>query len=102
MLKKIKLKDAVGTRLSHDITEIRPGEFKGPAELNVASGIVLENASVLNITGNTFSRLDTPAVMMMGNPAKKVLCQGNLLVNTEGGFEGLEESLVSANLKVED
>ena len=31
MLKKIKLKDAVGTNLAHDITEIRPGEFKGPA-----------------------------------------------------------------------
>jgi len=31
MLKKIKLKDAVGTELAHDITEIRPGEFKGAA-----------------------------------------------------------------------
>ena len=31
MLKRIKLKDAVGTELAHDITEIRPGEFKGPA-----------------------------------------------------------------------
>ncbi len=31
MLKKINAKDAVGTRLAHDITEIRPGEFKGPA-----------------------------------------------------------------------
>jgi hypothetical protein len=31
MLKKVKLKDAVGTKLAHDITEIRPGEFKGPA-----------------------------------------------------------------------
>ena len=31
MLKKIKLQDAVGSRLTHDITEIRPGEFKGPA-----------------------------------------------------------------------
>ena len=31
MLKKIKLEDAVGTRLAHDITEIRPGEFKGAA-----------------------------------------------------------------------
>ena len=31
MLKKIKLKNAVGTKLAHDITEIRPGEFKGPA-----------------------------------------------------------------------
>lgn len=31
MLKKIDVKKAVGTRLAHDITEIRPGEFKGPA-----------------------------------------------------------------------
>jgi len=31
LLKKIKLQDAVGTRLAHDITEIRPGEFKGAA-----------------------------------------------------------------------
>ena len=31
MKKAIKLKDAVGTKLAHDITEIRPGEFKGPA-----------------------------------------------------------------------
>ncbi|SPD74131.1 Molybdenum cofactor cytidylyltransferase [uncultured Desulfobacterium sp.] len=31
MKKTIKLKDAVGTELAHDITEIRPGEFKGPA-----------------------------------------------------------------------
>jgi molybdenum cofactor synthesis domain-containing protein len=31
MLKKIKFTDAVGTKLAHDITEIRPGEFKGPA-----------------------------------------------------------------------
>ena len=31
MLKKIELQEAVGTKLAHDITEIRPGEFKGPA-----------------------------------------------------------------------
>ena len=31
MLKKITLQEAVGTQLAHDITEIRPGEFKGPA-----------------------------------------------------------------------
>ena len=31
MLKKVKLKDAVGTKLAHDMTEIRPGEFKGAA-----------------------------------------------------------------------
>jgi hypothetical protein len=31
MLKKVKLKDAVGTKLAHDVTEIRAGEFKGAA-----------------------------------------------------------------------
>lgn len=31
MLRKVPMKDAVGEPLSHDITEIRPGEFKGPA-----------------------------------------------------------------------
>jgi molybdenum cofactor synthesis domain-containing protein len=31
MIKAISLEEAVGTQLAHDITEIRPGEFKGPA-----------------------------------------------------------------------
>jgi len=31
MLKTIPLEDAVGHVLAHDITEIRPGDFKGPA-----------------------------------------------------------------------
>ncbi len=31
MLKTIELNAAVGTQLAHDVTEIRPGEFKGPA-----------------------------------------------------------------------
>jgi len=31
VLKKIGLKEAVGSKLVHDITEIRPGEFKGAA-----------------------------------------------------------------------
>ncbi len=31
MIKTIKLEEAVGIELAHDITEIRPGEFKGPA-----------------------------------------------------------------------
>jgi molybdenum cofactor synthesis domain-containing protein len=31
MIKTISLQEAVGTKLAHDITEIRPGEFKGPA-----------------------------------------------------------------------
>ncbi len=31
MFKTIRVEDAVGETLSHDITEIRPGEFKGAA-----------------------------------------------------------------------
>jgi len=31
VLKKMRLQEAVGSKLAHDITEIRPGEFKGPA-----------------------------------------------------------------------
>ncbi len=31
MLKKMRLQEAIGSKLAHDITEIRPGEFKGPA-----------------------------------------------------------------------
>jgi molybdenum cofactor synthesis domain-containing protein len=30
-VRKIRVEDAVGLHLAHDITEIRPGEFKGPA-----------------------------------------------------------------------
>jgi hypothetical protein len=28
---KIKVEEAVGTCLAHDITEVRPGEYKGPS-----------------------------------------------------------------------
>ena len=31
MIKTVKVEDAVGLKLAHDITEIRPGEFKGAA-----------------------------------------------------------------------
>ncbi len=31
MIKIVKLEEAVGTKLAHDLTEIRPGDFKGPA-----------------------------------------------------------------------
>lgn len=39
MIQVVKIEDAVGFPLAHDITEIRPGEFKGPAFLK---GQVLE------------------------------------------------------------
>ncbi len=33
MIEVVRIEDAVGRALAHDITEIRPGEFKGPAFL---------------------------------------------------------------------
>ena len=33
MIQVVKIEEAVGYPLAHDITEIRPGEFKGPAFL---------------------------------------------------------------------
>lgn len=73
------------------------GEFKGKVEDNVASGIVLKGASVLNINGNTFSNLSTPALTIEGKAARQVVFSNNLLINTEGGFDKLEESKVEGN-----
>lgn len=43
---QIRVEDAVGTRLAHDITEIRPGEFKGPAFMR---GHKIEEADVCHL-----------------------------------------------------
>ena len=40
MIQVVKLEEAIGYPLAHDITEIRPGEFKGPA---FHRGHILEN-----------------------------------------------------------
>ena len=31
MLRKVKLDEAIGLALGHDVTKVVPGEFKGPA-----------------------------------------------------------------------
>ncbi|MDL2269125.1 molybdopterin-binding protein [Desulfosarcina sp. OttesenSCG-928-A07] len=43
---RIRVEDAIGTRLAHDITEIRPGEFKGPA---FTRGHKVEEADVCHL-----------------------------------------------------
>ena len=70
-------------------------------EDNVASGILLEGASALNICGNTFSNLSTKALTLEGNPSKQIIFSGNLMINTEGGFEGLLDSRTEGNLSIE-
>ena len=76
---------------------IGEGEFKGKPEDNVASGIVLEDASALNITGNTFSNLSTKALSLEGKPARQVVFSGNLLINTECGCGELQDSKADGN-----
>ncbi len=78
------------------------GEFKGKPEDNVASGILLESASGLNISGNTFSNLSTKALTTEGKPARQIVFSGNLLINTEGGHENLQDSKVGGNHSVTD
>ena len=73
------------------------GEIKGKPDDNEASGIVLESASALNISGNTFYNLSTTALTIEGKPARQVVFSGNLMINTEGGFEGLKDSKTSGN-----
>ena len=53
-MKKIKTKEAVGTKLAHDITEIRPGEFKGPA---FREGHTVRMAKESDSTGSAFPYL---------------------------------------------
>ncbi len=76
---------------------IGEGKFKGKAEDNVASGIVLKSASALNISGNTFSNLSTKALTTEGKAARQIVFSGNLMINTEGGYENLQDSKVEGN-----
>lgn len=78
------------------------GESKGRPEDNVASGIVLESASALNISGNTFSNLSTKALTTVGKPGRQIVFSGNLMINTEGGFEGLQDSKLEGNHVIEE
>ena len=46
MLESIDLEDAVGLVLAHDITEIRPGEYKGPA---FQKGHIIKEADICHL-----------------------------------------------------
>lgn len=53
-------------------------EHKNPLQIDTASGIVLESAADVAITGNTFTGLDTQAVKATGG-SRKILVTGNIL-----------------------
>jgi molybdenum cofactor synthesis domain-containing protein len=108
LLTKIRVEDAVGTFLAHDVTEIRPGEFKGPAfqkghkvqhkdlcrlmrmgkrhlyVLDLKEGQVHEDDAVFELA----SVLAGPGVTFSGQPKEgklqlKAAYNGLLKVNTE-------------------
>ncbi len=54
MLRKVPVQKAVGTRLAHDITEIRPGEFKGAA-FKKGHTVCNDDICRLQKLGKTFS-----------------------------------------------
>ena len=58
----------------------RPAEGKTPMHIDEGSGILLERASHINITGNTFSGLSTAAVWTVG-PCRSLLITSNLLTD---------------------
>ena len=73
MLRKIKLQEAVGTKLAHDITEIRPGEFKGPA-FNKGHTVCNEDLCHLQKLGkNNLYVIDLEADEIHENQAASIL-----------------------------
>lgn len=76
MLKKIKLENAVGTRLAHDITEISPGTFKGPA---FRKGHEVCNADICHLQKlgkNHLYLIDLADDEIHENEAAAILAQG--------------------------
>lgn len=114
-LKKISVKDAVGTRLAHDITEVRPGEFKGPAfkrgdrveekdlchlmrlgknhlyVMDLGEDQVHEDDAVMELASN----LAGPGVTFGGNPSEGKL---QLKADVQGLFKVNVEALLDFNM----
>ncbi len=114
-LKKISVHDAVGTTLAHDITEVRPGEFKGPSfkrgdvvqekdlchlmrlgknhlyVLDLDENQVHEDDAVLELA----SALAGPGVSFGGNPSEGKL---QLKADVQGLFKVNVEALIDFNM----
>ncbi len=76
MLKKISVTEAVGTELAHDITEIRPGEFKGPA---FEKGHVVCDGDICHLQRlgkNHLFLLDLESDEIHENKAASILAEG--------------------------
>jgi hypothetical protein len=63
-----------------------------------AGGMVLNGTSGIAVTGNLFSGLRPKALAGEGQPSRHVLFSDNVLIDTTGDQQKLEESLVKDNL----
>jgi hypothetical protein len=66
---------------------------------NAAAGLVLDGASDVNLTGNSFSGLSTKALEQKGQPGRRVLFGNNVLTGVDSDHDKLTESHVTDNLK---
>jgi len=76
VIKKISVLDAVGTKLAHDITEIRPGEFKGPA---FQKGYTVCNEAICHLQRlgkNNLYLIDLDENEIHENQAASILARG--------------------------
>ena len=69
-----------------------------------ASGLVLEGTRDVAVSGNLFSGLSSKAVVLRGEPSRRILFANNLLTEVESDHPGLKETAGSAvidNLEAE-
>jgi len=100
-MKTVKLEDAVGLRLAHDITEIRPGEFKGRAfamghevrevDLCRLRRLGKNNLYVLELAADEVHENEAAAILAAALAGEGVECEGppregriNLLAGRDG------------------
>ncbi|MDI6852100.1 MAG: molybdopterin-binding protein [Deltaproteobacteria bacterium] len=75
MMKIISLEEAVGTQLAHDITEIRPGEFKGAAFRKGHTVCEADLCRLQRLGKNHLYVLDLAADEIHENEAAAILAQ---------------------------
>ena len=70
---------------------------RGTKDLD-AAGITLEGTSDISIAGNVFSGLRTKALLVKGQPSRRVVFTGNVLTDATGEAKKLVGSVVEGNV----
>lgn len=79
-------------------TYIGGGKTKRPVETDPAGGVILDGTSDIVLSGNLFADLKTKALTQQGAPSRRVLFDGNVLVNVGSDHATLKESLAVENI----